>query len=59
MTAYPISRADLSIAAGGTGKSGELGDRDALLAEAHHAVPTPCPILYETQAHGVSPWLCS
>ena len=55
MTAYPISGADLSIAAGGTGEGGELGDGDTLLAEAHHVISTPCPILYETQADVVSP----
>ena len=56
MTAYPISGADLSVAAGGTGEGGELGDGDTLLAEAHHVISTPCPILYETRADGgVSP----
>ena len=59
MTAYPISGADLSVAAGGTGEGGELGDWNALLAETHHVVPTPCPILYEPRAHGVSPRLRS
>ena len=59
VTAYPISGADLSVAAGGTGEGGELGDWDALLAETHHVVPTPCPILYETRAYGVSPRLRS
>ena len=59
VTAYPISGADLSIAAGGTGEGGEQGDRDTLLAEAHHVISTPCPILYETRADGVSPRLRS
>ena len=59
VTAYPISGADLSVAAGGTGEGGELGDWNALLAETHHVVPTPCPILYETRAYGVSPQLRS
>ena len=58
VTAYPISGADLSIAAGGTGEGGELGDGGTPLAEAHHVVSTPCPSLYETRAHGgVSPRL--
>ena len=59
VTAYPISRADLSVAAGGAGEGGELGDRDALLAETHHVVPTPCPVLYEPRAYDVFPRLCS
>ena len=52
MTAYPISGADLSVAAGGTGEGGELGDGDTLLAEAHHVISTPCPSLYETRTDG-------
>ena len=59
MTAYPISRANLSVAAGWTGKGGELGDGDALLAETHHVVPTPCPVLYEPWAYDVFPRMCS
>ena len=58
MTAYPISGADLSVAAGGTGEGSELGDGGTLLTETHHVVSTLCPIAYETRAHGgVSPRL--
>ena len=60
MTAYPISGADLSVAAGGTGEGSELGDGGTLLTETHHVVSTLCPSLYETRAHGgVSPRLRS
>ena len=58
VTAYPISGADLSVAAGGTGEGSELGDGGTLLTETHHVVSTLCPSLYETRAHGgVSPRL--
>ena len=58
VTAYPISGADLSVAASGTGEGGELGDGDTPLTEANHVVSTLCPSLYETWAHcGVSPRL--
>ena len=57
--AYPISRADLSVAAAGTGQRGELRDRDATLAAAHQAISTPGPITYQTWAHGVTPYSSS
>ena len=58
-TTYPISRADLSVAAGGAGEGGELGDGDALLAAADLVVSTLCPILYEARVHCACLWLGS
>ena len=52
MITYPISGADLSIAAGGTRGGGELGDGGTLLTEADLVVSTLCPIAYEAQPHG-------
>ena len=59
MTAYPISGADLSVAAGGTRGGSKLGDRDTLLAEADLVVSTLCPIPYEARVHGACLWLSS
>ena len=58
-TTYPISGADLSVAAGGTGEGGELGDWNALLAETDLVVSTLCPILYEARVHCACLWLGS
>ena len=41
----------MSVAAGGTGEGGELGDWNALLAETDLVVSTLCPILYEARVH--------
>ena len=59
MITYPISGADLSVAASGTRGGGELGDGDTLLTEADLVVSTLCPIAYEAQAHGARLWLSS
>ena len=52
---YPISRADLSVAATGTGEGGDLWDRDTLLPEAHQIISTLCSVVYQTRAHVVTP----
>ena len=59
MVTYPISGADLSVAASGTRGGGELGDGGTLLTEADLVVSTLCPIAYEAQAHGARLWLSS
>ena len=59
MITYPISGADLSVAAGGTRGGGELGDGGTLLTEADLVVSTLCPIAYEAWAHGARLWLSS
>ena len=49
----------MSVAAGGTGEGGELGDWDALLAAADLVVSTLCPVLYEARVHCACLWLGS
>ena len=46
MAAYPVSRANLSVATSAAGERGDLGDWDALLILTHPAAPTLCPIQY-------------
>ena len=59
MITYPISGADLSVAAGRTRGGGELGDGGTLLTEADLVVSTLCPVAYEARAHGARLWLSS